>query len=69
MTKFNIPDMTCGHCKATIEKAISALEPGAKIAVNLDAHTIEVEAKAPTAAIISTLAEAGYKADVAAAAA
>ena len=25
MTSFSVPDMTCNHCKATIEKALSAV--------------------------------------------
>ncbi|HGG64062.1 MAG TPA: copper chaperone, partial [Rhodobacteraceae bacterium] len=25
MRKLNIPDMTCGHCKAAVEKAVASV--------------------------------------------
>ena len=27
MTTFNIPNMSCGHCKATVQKTIHAIDP------------------------------------------
>ena len=35
MTRLSIPDMTCGHCKATVEKTVTGLDPAAKVAVDL----------------------------------
>ncbi|MCF7927167.1 MAG: cation transporter [Candidatus Izimaplasma sp.] len=40
--KFNVKDMTCNHCKKTIEKVLRS--NGFKdVKVDLDAHTVEFE--------------------------
>ncbi len=40
--KFDVPDMSCGHCKASIQTAIAALDKDATIDVDLDAKTVFV---------------------------
>ncbi len=62
MQKFSVPDMTCGHCKKTIEEAINKLDGNAKIEVDLDAHVIEVATEAGTDKLLSTLKDVGYEA-------
>lgn len=59
---FSIPDMTCGHCKATVERAIAAVDPGAKVEIDLTAHTARLESSADSAQLIAALADAGYTA-------
>ncbi|MCQ0092986.1 heavy-metal-associated domain-containing protein [Roseovarius sp. M141] len=41
MKIFHIPDMSCGHCKATVEKAIHALDPDARIDIRLGAPELK----------------------------
>ncbi|WP_127900926.1 heavy-metal-associated domain-containing protein [Solirhodobacter olei] len=60
--KLSVPDMSCGHCKAVVEKTIAAQDAGAKVAVDLEARTVSVESTAPAAALIAALAEEGYPA-------
>ena len=63
MTTLKVPDMTCGHCKATVEAAIHALDQSAAVAVDLAAQTVQIgAARVPTAAILAALQEAGYPA-------
>ena len=62
MTTFHIPDMSCGHCKATVEKTILALDPAAQIEFELAARRISVESRAEAARVQAALAEAGYPA-------
>lgn len=65
MTKFSVPDMTCGHCKATVEKAIWGLDAGAGIEVDLEQHVLAVNSTtAGEQPILSALKEAGYEATV-----
>jgi copper chaperone len=64
MTTLSIPEMTCGHCKATVERTIAAQDAAAKVAVNLDTHTVAVQSTAPVAALIKALADEGYPAEV-----
>ena len=63
MTKYNVPDMSCGHCKAAVEKAIEGI--GASAAVDLDAKTVEVSG-ASEQAVIEALKAEGYPATPAA---
>lgn len=62
MTKLSVPDMSCGHCKASITQAIEAA--GAKVEVDLPSRTITVEGL-DTAAAIKTLEEIGFPATAA----
>lgn len=60
--KLNVPDMTCGHCKAAIEKAIAALDAGADVRVDLDGRTVEMTTTATETAVIAALKAEGYPA-------
>lgn len=41
--KFTVKGMRCNHCKASVEKAISALEGVSAVSVNLNSGIVEVE--------------------------
>ncbi len=62
MTKFSIPDMTCGHCKKTVEEAIHQLDTEARIEIDLDKHVASVASSIGAAQLISALDDAGYPA-------
>ena len=63
MPSFKIPDMTCGHCKETVEKAIFDLDETAKVMVDLDAHNVDVVTQATATDIVAVLKSAGYEAE------
>ncbi|MEJ5218592.1 heavy-metal-associated domain-containing protein [Cognatishimia sp. D5M38] len=58
--KLHIPDMSCGHCVATIEKAVKASDPSAILRPDLASHTAEIETSISTVAVIEVLEGAGY---------
>jgi copper chaperone len=60
MTTYHIPDMSCGHCKATVEKTIQALDPEARIQFDMVARRISVESSTDMAHVQAALAKAGY---------
>gem|GEM_PF-125707 len=60
--KYNVPDMSCGHCKASIEKAIETLDPAASVVVDLEAKTIDVSTRKPPTVVLATLADIGFPA-------
>lgn len=64
--KLSVPDMSCGHCKATVEKAIAAVDQSARVEVDLTTRTVDVTGTAATEALLKALAEEGYPATVAA---
>ena len=60
--KLSIPDMTCGHCKATVERTIIDLDSTADVVVDLGDHTVPVETKTPAVMVLKALAAEGYPA-------
>ena len=60
--RLNVPDMSCGHCKASIEAAIARAAPGAAVEVDLPAREVHVSASLPPAQIIAALNAAGFSA-------
>ena len=64
--KLSIPDMSCGHCKATVERTIAAVDPAAKVTVDLASRTADVTTGATAEAILAALRAEGYPATPAA---
>lgn len=60
--KLSIPDMTCGHCKAVVEKTVIDIDSGADVAINLEKRTAEITSSLPPDAILNALASEGYPA-------
>ncbi len=61
MLEFKLPDMTCGHCVATVTKTIQTLDPAAKLEFDRDARLVRIsEATASREALAAALSEEGY---------
>ncbi|MEO5760429.1 MAG: heavy-metal-associated domain-containing protein [Mesorhizobium sp.] len=60
MIKLKVPDMSCGHCASTIEKAVKSIDPSAKVAIDLGSSTVAVETEADESAICDVIRSAGY---------
>ena len=60
MIEMNVPDMTCGHCIATIRKAVSGIDQGATCDVDLDAKRVTVGSVLPPSDFVEALEEVGY---------
>ena len=46
-------DMTCGHCVATIARAVAAVDEGAAVRFDLPAHRVETESSTASAQALS----------------
>ena len=55
--KFIVSDMSCGHCKATVERAVA--EAGGRAEVNLENHEVKIEGLDPDRAC-EVIRAAGY---------
>lgn len=64
MSRFSVPDMSCGHCKATIENAVLDADGGAELSFDMEAREVEVDSVLNTDEVIATMKEAGYEATV-----
>ncbi len=62
MTRFTVPDMSCGHCTAAIEKQIKSADSAAQVTCDLDDHSVSVTSTLDSAALIAAIKEAGYAA-------
>ncbi|MGO4853328.1 heavy-metal-associated domain-containing protein [Phaeovulum sp. W22_SRMD_FR3] len=65
MTTFHIPDMSCGHCKSTVDKTIHSLDPSARIEFDMPARKVFVESNTDGAAVVAALMKVGFPASVA----
>lgn len=64
MTVLSIPDMTCGHCRASVEGAIAALPGIRSVTVDLASRLARVEGEARTESLIAALDQIGFPASV-----
>ena len=62
MRKFSVPDMSCGHCKAAVEKAVAGVDDKARVVVDLENRTVETDASVDDAVLIAALKAEGYDA-------
>lgn len=64
MLRFHVPDMSCGGCAKSVTKALSSVDPQARIDIDLGARQVGVESAAPETDFVAALLEAGYPAEI-----
>jgi len=62
-TVLTVEGMMCEHCKARVEKALSAVSGVKKVKVDLAAKTATVTGEVETEALVAAVTEAGYSAN------
>ncbi|NHZ71138.1 MAG: copper ion binding protein [Proteobacteria bacterium] len=63
---LSVPDISCGHCKSSIEGAVVPMDGVAKAEVSINDRTVDVEydpAKVELAAIVTAIDDQGYEVD------
>lgn len=63
MFSFSVPNMSCGHCTASIQKAIMAADPDAKVSCYLTARIVDIDSILDEAALATAISGAGYGAE------
>ena len=58
---FDVPDISCDHCKRTIEEAVSAVSEVDSVVVTVDRRVVEVAGGASDDAVITAIQLAGYE--------
>ncbi|WP_291730444.1 heavy-metal-associated domain-containing protein [Leisingera sp. F5] len=64
MITFKVNDMSCGHCKAAIEKAVTALDSSAVFEFDMEARKVRIGSKASLENIQAALNAEGYASEV-----
>jgi copper chaperone len=57
---YQVPDISCGHCKSAIEGELDKLEGVTSAIVDVDDKTVTVDGIAADEAITLAIEEAGY---------
>lgn len=60
---FNVPEVSCGHCKASIETALQPLEGVEQAEVDLESKSVEVvydDAVIDRTGVVRAIESAGY---------
>lgn len=61
MIRFEVTDMTCGHCASTITRAVKAQDRGATVRIDLAARRVEMDpTDADPGELETAIREAGY---------
>jgi len=61
---LDVPDISCGHCKMSIEGAVSTLAGIDRVEVTIDARTVDIaydETVVDRAAIVDAIESQGYE--------
>jgi len=61
-TKFTVPEISCGHCKETIESTIKSLDNVETVNVDIDKKSVEVKSSSDLdlSLVSNMLDEQGY---------
>lgn len=65
MKIFAVPEMHCGHCVATIEKYVKAIDPTAIVLCDVTRRSVSVASILNVNALVTAMREAGFEAEAA----
>ncbi len=60
---YKVSGMTCGHCAATVTKAVQQAAPAAQVRVDLKNGTVEVVGQHDSGHVAAAIEAAGYTAE------
>ncbi|MEZ0603785.1 heavy-metal-associated domain-containing protein [Paraburkholderia sp. IW21] len=58
--EFEIPDMSCGGCANAITRAVTELDPAAKLDVDVPVKIVTVTSRLPPDRVIRAIEAAGF---------
>lgn len=60
MKTFSVPEISCGHCKSSIEGEVSKVDGVDSVVVDIDTKVANVTGTASDELIVAAIDEAGY---------
>lgn len=61
MQEFKVTGMTCAHCERAVVRAIQALDPTAKVQVDLPQGRVQVQSLLNEQTIREAISDEGYR--------
>ncbi len=62
--EFSVPEMSCGHCTAAIEKAIGAVDYTAKVDCDLTSRRVTIKSALDVDTLSAAIKDAGYDSEI-----
>lgn len=59
-TTYQVPGISCGHCKAAIEREVGQVAGVESVVVDVDTRTVTITGSAPDEQLRAAIDEAGY---------
>jgi copper chaperone len=63
--KLHVEGMTCQHCVASVARAIHAIDPAARVEVDLASGQVAIDGNVPAERALAAIGEEGYRATLA----
>jgi copper chaperone len=60
MYQLEVGEMSCGHCVASVTKAVQAVDAAAQVNVDLAQRKVSVQSSAALDQIVAAIDDAGY---------
>lgn len=60
MYELKVEGMSCNHCVKAVTKSVQAIDPAAKVDIDLSQQTVRVSSSASIEQIAAAVDEAGY---------
>ncbi len=57
---FQVQGMTCGHCEMAVKKAITRLDPAAKVTIDRPLEKVDIQSDQPKDRLIRVITDEGY---------
>lgn len=58
---FEVPGISCGHCKTAIETEVADVSGVERVAVDVERKLVEIEGVASEADVVAAINDAGYE--------
>jgi copper chaperone len=60
MYQLEVGEMSCGHCVASVTKAVQAVDAAAQVNIDLAQRKVSVQSSAALDRIVAAIDDAGY---------
>jgi copper chaperone len=60
--RFSVPEMSCGHCKASVENAVLDADDGAVLEFDMAKREVEIDSVLDAQALVGAIIQGGFEA-------